>query len=171
MGVRRAHYTARIAKRLCEHIALGCTLQKALKREGALGPTIQQFWRWLDEYPQFKTMYEQARMMQADLAADTILEMAENVLKNPKFAPAYKVAADILKWQAEVRNPARYGQKVQVEYSKPLDPTRLKAEILQLEAELGVIGGGEAAPLRIEGGSSLKDVKDAIDVEVKEVKS
>lgn len=158
MGGRKAHYTTRIAKRLCEHIALGDTLQKALARE-PLGPNITMFWRWLDEYPEFREMHERARMLQAELVADSIMEMAENVLRNPKFAPAYKVAADILKWQAEVRNPARYGAKVQLQHVVPLDSVKMKAEIVQLEKELGLIGRDDA--IRISG--------EAIDVTVKEL--
>lgn len=153
MGGRRAHYTTRIAKRLCEHIALGATLKDALGKE-PLAPTIPTFWRWLDEYPEFREMYERARMLQADLMADTIMEMAENVLRAPKFAPAYKVAADILKWQAEIRNPGKYGSRVQVEHKTTLDPAKMRAEILQLERELGLIGNEPAA---------------VVDVEVKEV--
>lgn len=139
MGGRRAHYTTRLAKRLCEHIALGATLKRALEKE-PLAPSVPLFWRWLDEYPEFNAMYERARVLQADLMADSIIEMAENVLKTPKFAPAYKVAADILKWQAEVRNPARYGQKVQIANITPLDPMKIRREIVQLEQELGLLG-------------------------------
>lgn len=153
MGGRKAHYTTRIAKRICEHIALGATLQKALAKE-PLGPSVPVFWRWLDEYPEFALMYERARMLQADLVSDTILDMAAEVLDNPKFAPAYKVAADILKWHAEVNNPARYGQKVQVQHSAPLDPAKMRREIAQLEQDLGLLS------------NDMADVEDATDVKV-----
>ena|SRR5688572_9940226 len=140
MGGRKAHYTTRIAKRLCEHIALGATVAEALQRE-PLAPTVPTFWRWLDEYPEFQEMYQRARKLQADLAADTILTMAKNVLENPRFAPAYKVASDILRWHAEMNNPQRYSPKMVVEHkSTPLDPTKLKGEIKQLEKELGMLG-------------------------------
>lgn len=140
MGGRRAHYTTRIAKRICEHIALGATVKEALEKE-PLGPTVPQFWRWLDEYPEFHAMYDRARKLQADLAADTIMSMAKEVLRQPKFAPAYKVAADILKWHAEVTNPARFSPKLQIEHKQtPLDPGKLRSEIQQLERELGLLG-------------------------------
>jgi len=139
MGGRKAKYTTRIAKRICEHIALGATLHQALAKE-PLGPSVPMFWRWLDEYPEFREMYERARVLQADLMCDTIMVMAENVLKQPRFAAAYKVAADILKWQAEIRNPARYGSKVTVEHKATLDPAKMKKEIMQLEKELGLLG-------------------------------
>lgn len=138
MGGRKAKYNARIAKRICEHIALGATLKKALEKE-PMGPTVPTFWRWLDEYPEFREMYERARVLQADLMSDTIMSMAEEVLSKPRFAAAYKVAADILRWQAEIRNPARYGSKVTVEHKQTLDPAKLASEVRQLEKELGLL--------------------------------
>lgn len=148
MGGRRAHYTTRIAKRLCEHIALGDTLKTALERE-PLAPTVPMFWRWLEEYPEFREMYERARLLQTELISDTILSMAKEVLEKPKFAPAYRVAADILRWQAEVKNPLRYGQKTQVEHHHILDPLKIAKEIKQLEKELGLLGEVDA-PLTLE---------------------
>lgn len=143
MGGRRAKYTTRIAKRICEHIALGDTLKKALEKE-PLAPSVTLFWRWIDEYPEFQAMYEKARQLQADLHADVIMEMAENVLKTPKFAAAYKVAADILRWQAEIRNPGRYGNKITVETKQTLDPAKLRSEIAQLEKEMKLISDESA---------------------------
>lgn len=148
MGGRRASYNMRIAKRICEHIALGATLRDALDRE-PLGPTIPTFWRWLDEYPEFRDMYERARTLQADLLSDSILAMAQEVLQKPKFAPAYKVAAEILKWQAETKNPERYGKSVTVQHKKALDPTTLKREIRQLEKELGLLGEEDGASITV----------------------
>lgn len=135
---RKAHYTPRIADRICEHIALGETIKAALSKE-PLGPSLPMFWKWLDEFPEFREKYERARQMQADIHADRILEMASEVIANPRVANAYKVASDILKWTAEIRDPKKYGQKVQHELkAPPLKPDDLKAEIKRLEEELGV---------------------------------
>jgi hypothetical protein len=65
--------------------------------------------------------------------------MAENVLRQPKFAAAYKVASDIMRWGMEIRNPARYGSKVTVEHKQTLDPKKMVQEIAQLEKELGLL--------------------------------
>lgn len=143
---RKAHYTPRIADRICEHIALGETIKAALAAE-PLGPNLPTFWKWLDEFPEFREKYERARQMQADIHADRILEMARDVIANPRIAPAYKVASDILKWQAEIRDPKKYGQKVQHELkAPPLKPDDLKAEIKRLEEELGVTGEVKTEP-------------------------
>lgn len=138
MGGRSAHYTTRVAKRLCEHIALGDTLDKALEKE-PLGPaSVTIFWRWLDEYPQFREMYDRARRLRAELIEDTIINMASAVLRQPKYAPAYKVAADILRWSNEVNARERYGQHTIIEHKHQFDPKRIKEEIKTLEKDLGL---------------------------------
>jgi hypothetical protein len=142
MGGRRAKYTTRIAKRICEHIALGATVDQALQKE-PLGPSVSLFWRWMDEFPEFREMYERARQMQTDILADKILQMAADVLEKPSLAPAYRIASDILRWHAEVKNPTRYGNKVTIEHKKTLDPKSIVKEIKQLEKELGMISKGE----------------------------
>lgn len=135
---RKAHYTVRTGEMICEQIALGRSLNQALKHVGYLAPTLSQFWRWIDAHPDFRDKYERARQLQADQQADTMLEMAEDVLKNPKAATAYRVASDILRWQAEVRNRSKYGSKAEDKTPKSLDPGKLRAEIKRLENELGV---------------------------------
>lgn len=139
MAKRKAHYCVRIGKEICEQIALGKTLTKALEIAGPLAPNKATFWRWLEEFPAFGEQYERARAMQADAHADRMLELADDVLERPNRAAAIKVASDIIKWQAEIRNPRTYGSKVQHELkAPPMSPEQLKKEIAALEAELGV---------------------------------
>lgn len=139
MTKRRAHYTVRMGETICEQIALGKTLEQALKFVGFIAPSVPVIFRWLDIYPDFREKYERARQLQADVHADTMLEMATTVIENPHAATAHRVAVDILKWQAEVRNRSKYGSKsVDSGKNKTLDPAKLRAEIKRLEAELGV---------------------------------
>jgi hypothetical protein len=150
---RAAHYATRIAKEICKHIALGLTLAEALAKVGYLAPTEPTVWRWLDEHADFREMYERARQMQADSHADRMLEMSREVIKAPSAATAYRVAIDVLKWQAEVRNRQKYGVKGEDDKGKkPMDPAKLRSEIKRLEAELGV-AESKVVP--------LKDVKKA----------
>lgn len=139
MTKRAAHYAPRIAKDICREIALGRTLQEALVKVGYLAPTATTFWRWIDEHPDFRDMYERARSLQADTHADRMLELSREVIERPTLAAAYRVAIDVLKWQAEVRNRSKYGSKGDDDSAKrPLDPAKLRTEIKRLEAELGV---------------------------------
>lgn len=138
MTKRAAHYATRIAKDICKHIAMGKTLDEALKEVGYLAPSMPTVWRWLDEYPEFRDMYERARTLQADVHADKMLEMSREVIKTPTVAAAYRVAIDVLKWQAEVRNRAKYSTRGTEEAKRPMDPTKIKEEIRRLEKELGI---------------------------------
>lgn len=146
---RAAHYTTRVAKDICTQIATGHTLAEALAIVGYLAPTMVTVWRWLDEYPEFREMYERARSLQADLHADRMLEISREVIGKPSAAAAYRVATDILKWQAEVRNKTRYGKAIDESgKGKVMDPTKLRAEIKRLEAELGV-AESKVVPLKV----------------------
>lgn len=139
VGKRAAHYTNRIANDICEGIVMGKSLQEALDDIGFLAPSIVTVYKWFDLYPEFREKYERARQLQADMQADRMLEMARSVLKEPKAATAYRVAVDILKWQAAVRDPKKYGKMLEDDKAKkPLDPAKLRAEIKRLEQELGV---------------------------------
>jgi hypothetical protein len=136
---RAAHYAPRIGKDICRYIALGKTLAEALKEVGYLAPSMPTFWRWIDEHADFREMYERARTLQADQHADRMLEISREVIDNPRAASAYKVAIDVLRWQAEVRNRSRYGSKADEDTSKKLvEPGKIRAEIKRLETELGI---------------------------------
>lgn len=138
MSKRRAHYCVRIANAICEKIALGHSLRGALEEVGPLAPGMPTFWRWLDEYPEFRIKYERARQMQGDVLADEILDMAKLVISKPSLASAVRVASDILMWQAGIRD-TKYNTKVAPEEKrKLLPPDELRKEIVKLEHELGV---------------------------------
>lgn len=138
MSKRRAHYCVRIANALCEKIALGNSLKGALDAVGPLAPTMPTFWRWLDEYPDFRVKYERARQMQGDVLADEILDMAKLVIDKPSLASAVRVASDILMWQAGIRDTKYNAKVVPKEEKVLLTPEQLRSEVKKLEGELGV---------------------------------
>lgn len=157
MTKRAAHYVTRTAKQICERIALGDTLQEALDHVGYLAPVIATVWRWMDEHQDFRDMYERALKFQAANHADRLLELSRDVLTHPKSSNAYRVAADILKWQAAVRDPSRFGKMLEEPgKNKPLDPAKLRAEIKRLEIELGV-AESKVKPLK-----AVQSVKKAV---------
>lgn len=118
---------------------MGETLKDALDKVGYLAPTMTTVWRWLDEHADFREMYERARQLQADTDADDMRVLGREIRDKPTAAAAYRVAIDVLKWQAEVRNKVKYGTKGEdPKTARPLDPTKLRQEIKRLEDELGV---------------------------------
>lgn len=138
MSKRRAHYCVRIANAICEKIALGHSLKGALDEVGPLAPTMPVLWRWLDEYPEFRVKYERSRQMQGDVLADEILDMAKMVIQKPSLAAAIRVAADILQWQAGIRDRKYNAKAPPEEQRKLLSPDQVQKEILRLEEDLGV---------------------------------
>lgn len=138
MGRKRALYTPNIASRIINHLIEGKSLEQALDKE-PLGPTLDRFNRWLEEYPEFREKYERARRLQADLHADKMLEIAQKILNGDLDDPgSIRVAVDVLKWQAKVRNRTMYGEQGEgSKTEKPLDAQKLVKEIARLEKELG----------------------------------
>lgn len=135
---RKAHYCLHVATGVCERIAMGMSLEKALKADPK-APVKPRWFHWLREHPELEAMYEQARLLSADSHADKLLDYVDDAVKDPKAAPGYKVAADILKWTAEVRNPEKYGKKLELGRKANLtDPDKIRAEIQRLEKELGI---------------------------------
>lgn len=139
MTRRAGHYIKRTGDMICERIALGDTLEEAFESIGYLAPSEKQFWKWIDQNDAFREQYDRARQMQADKLADQHLKLARDVLLvDGKQAPKFKVASDILKWQAEVRNRSKYSDKVPPKQNAPLNAEQIKAEIARLEKALGV---------------------------------
>lgn len=154
LSKRHAHYSEYVCTGVCERIAAGMTLNDAL-REDPKAPDRRTWMIWLIDHPEIKQMYEQAREMAADAHADKLLMLAEKAENKPKDAPGIKVAADILKWQAEVKNPDRYGKRLDISNRKPpTDPDKIRAEIARLEKELGIqtigMSDGKAVSLPAE---------------------
>lgn len=139
MRKRRARYCKRVLQRVCQHVAFGSTLKAALEKE-PLAPDMYVFWDWLHEYPELADMYDKARKMQAHLRIDCVAEMAEEVLRKPREAAAYKVASDIQCRLAEIADPEKYGRKTEIIHKpKTLNPSEMRKEINRLERELGLI--------------------------------
>jgi len=133
-------YSAGMAERICERIALGDPLQVICVGEGM--PTIKQVQAWVVKYAKFREMYDQARILQADYLADEALVIVAEMRRTPTKAPALKAAADLLAKQAEWRSPRKYGPKMDLTVTeRAKTPDEIKAEILRLRTELGVPDG------------------------------
>lgn len=129
-------YSKTIAEKICERIATGETLN-AICLEPEM-PSHTVIFKWFERYPDFKQSYENARILQADYFADEMVELKNLARENPANASAYRVAADILRWQASVRQPRKYGDKLEVDVNKKIDPDKIRDEIERLSVELGV---------------------------------
>lgn len=136
--LRESHaFNLSMAKQVCSQISQGMTLQQICGKNGL--PSIMVINGWLQSNDRFLRMYNHARLLQADYLADEMLILATLVRRRPKMARAYKVAAEILKWQATVRNPSKYGERQIIDATiVHKTPLQIQQEIADLAREFNV---------------------------------
>jgi len=110
---------------------------RALARE--LGMDASWLRERLQATPPLTLRYKRALRDGADALVDEVQEIAELVMERPEFSSAYRVALDGKRWIASKRNPADYGDRLDVHAQvEAVPPEQLLARIRALEAELGL---------------------------------
>jgi hypothetical protein len=104
-------YTEELAAEICERIADGESLRSICALPGM--PHRSTVLVWLSAYPDFQSLYAQARVAQADYMDDLILETANSV--TPETAHAAKVKISAYQWRAAKLKPKVYGERLEVE--------------------------------------------------------
>lgn len=102
---RPTKYSPELADIICECLIEGLSLRRICEEDAF--PTRSTVLRWLDLHPDFATKYARARLMQADLMDDLILEAAANV--TPETAQAVRVQIGAYQWRAAKLKPKVYG--------------------------------------------------------------
>lgn len=96
---------------------------------------------WLKADEQFRLEWEHAKKYGAEYLADSMLELKELLLLDPRNASAYKTAMEMVKTSAMWRDPKYSDRTIQeVKNTAPLDSETIQARIRQLEEELGISG-------------------------------
>jgi hypothetical protein len=95
--------------------------------------------QWLGDDEVFRREYEHAMKYGAAYLADEMLVLKDKLLDDPKSAPAYKAAMDMIKWATMIRDP-KYSERTiqEIKNTAPQDADTVKSRIAQLEAELGL---------------------------------
>ncbi len=105
---RPSIYTEELAQRICAELSAGKSLRTVCKEEWA--PSRRQVFQWLSDKPDFAALYTIAKEESADLYAEEILEIADNV-EGDAFRDRLRV--DARKWIAAKMKPKKYGDKVE----------------------------------------------------------
>lgn len=138
-----------VKKHICEELAHGKPVQTILNPpvpEGDPKPDLPD-WnivvQWLKEDEVFRSDYEHALKFGATYLADEMLLLKDMLLKDPKNAPAYKCAMEMIKVSAMWRDP-KYSERTiqEIKNSIPQDAEVVTARIKQLKEELGTYFGG-----------------------------
>lgn len=157
-----------VKKHICEELAHGKPIQLILKppvppkkvngkivrdEEGEIVPDPDWVqpdlpdWnnvvQWLKEDEVFRSEYDHALKYGAVYLADEMLVLKDKLLLDPKSAPAYKCAMDMIKVSAMWRDP-KYSERTiqEIKNSIPQDADVVAARIKQLRQELGLEDGG-----------------------------
>ncbi len=116
-------YTDDQVTAVCEEIASGLSLRKALKEVGIAGKT--SFLTWLDNHPDHKEQYARARRDQAHNFADDIVEISDEETMTSEMAQRNRLRVDARKWVASKLLPKVYGDKQALEISGNLTLAQL----------------------------------------------
>jgi len=125
----RVHYTPELGDEIAGLIANGVPIEDsvlngavlALGVANRIGIHPSTFYDWKRQHPDFSESIARARTESAHRIADRMLALADAALAEPALANAVRVAADILKWQAAVRNPGTYGERQRVDVHAQVD--------------------------------------------------
>ena len=115
MNGRASDFRDEIATRICDLLMDGVSLRSICGLEDMPGRTT--VFRWMDENPDFASRYARARMLQADLMDDLILETANAC--TPATAQADRVKISAFQWRAAKLKPKVYGDKAEVAMTGP----------------------------------------------------
>jgi hypothetical protein len=115
MNGRASDFHDEIATRICDLLMDGVSLRSICELEDMPGRTT--VFRWMDENPDFASRYARARMLQADLMDDLILETANAC--TPATAQADRVKISAFQWRAAKLKPKVYGDKAEVAMTGP----------------------------------------------------
>lgn len=152
VGGRPTKYCEEMAKLICERVA---TTTFGLGRLCAMHddmPTRFTVNLWRSIYPEFSSMYAQAKLKQADLMAEEILEIADDATNdymeslsqeeqgeawryNGEHVNRSRLRIDTRKWLASKLLPKQYGDKLLLE-QKSEENEKLKQELLELRKRL-----------------------------------
>ncbi len=121
---RPSSYTKAIADAICAKIAQGRSLTSITELEGM--PVYQTVCNWRRTIPEFLEAIANARLDQADILADKLLDVVEAEAVTDEFGKVdagmvahNRLKADVYKWRASKLKPKEYGDKVQQEHSGP----------------------------------------------------
>jgi len=105
-------YSDELADDICELIMSGKTLIGIAALEGFPSPAT--ICRWLNDKPEFESKCARARLMQAELMDEMILQTADSVDEDNFQASKVKLSA--YQWRAAKLAPKRFGDKIIAEH-------------------------------------------------------
>lgn len=124
---RPSEFSAEVADRICALLVDGESLRSICGREDM--PAASTVFLWLRAHSDFSERYAHAREMQADLAFDEIVEIADDgrndwmekhdggVALNKEAIQRSALRVDTRKWRMSKLLPKKYGERLDLNHS------------------------------------------------------
>lgn len=123
-------YTPEIGAEICLRITAGDSLRKIVKEKHI--PTMSSVMRWLfdvvpdgDPRLHFRELYATARRAQAELYAEQIVDIADEVAVDSAAISKARVRIDVRKWISSKMLPKVYGDRLALEGGDPDRPIHI----------------------------------------------
>ncbi len=144
---RPSKYTQELAALICERVATNpCGIKKITTLYPEL-PTMETIFQWRHKYKDFSESYARAKLLQADLLAESCLDISDDDSSdirinedgfeavNHEFIARSRVRIDTRKWLASKLLPKQYGEQKLIDDLKA-DNERVKEELNALRSKL-----------------------------------
>ena len=131
---RPSMYSDALVDKLLGELANGKSLRTVCKKPGM--PSVTTVVKWLGDQskPGFSLQYARAREAQAEVLADEIVEIADEVSATSSEAIAKaRLRVDARKWYASKLAPKRFGDKLGIGGADDLPPIDVKPQMNDAE--------------------------------------
>jgi hypothetical protein len=124
---RPSMFTQELADSICEQLALGFSIRTVCRPDEM--PSIQTFFRWMREKPEFSEQYAKAKQEAADAMAEDIMDIADDGTNdwmefhakdnegwklNGEALARSRLRVDTRKFLMAKMKPKKYGDKLDV---------------------------------------------------------
>ena len=107
---RPTKYTAKLAADICVRLTMGDSLRKICEAAKMPAKSTILLWLFDGDHDEFSDQYARARVAQAELFADDIIEIADDVDPDTAEIAKARLRIDVRKWNASKMVP-RYADK------------------------------------------------------------
>ena len=114
-GGRPTKYTEELANRICDAVATTTDGMRRMCANNEGFPTCETLMQWRYKYPEFSSRYKEAKLVQADLFAEQIIDICDNEQLTSESIQHARLRVDTRKWLTSKLIPKTYGDKVQNE--------------------------------------------------------
>ncbi len=122
----QSEFSQQVADAICSRLELGESLRNICTDKDLPAPSTVI--KWTSQFPEFREQYARARLVQAELMADEILSIADNLREDPQ---SRRTRVDTRKWILSKVLPKVYGDAMQLRHADA-DGNALKVEVTRV---------------------------------------